>query len=124
MLINELSKKTGVSIHTLRYYENLGLIQGVSDEKVTTNNYKNYDEIQVERVEIIKEAKEVGFTLSEIKKMLDSWYSGLLTPREQVKMFEAKVNDIEIKIRHLKQVKKRLEKMIREVEKGVNCQPK
>ncbi|SEM45890.1 MerR HTH family regulatory protein [Chryseobacterium taichungense] len=41
MLINELSKKTGVTIHIMRYYENLGLI---ADENVKTNNYKNYDE--------------------------------------------------------------------------------
>ena len=43
MLINELSKRTGVSVHTIRYYENLGLIQGVTDINVKTNNYKNYD---------------------------------------------------------------------------------
>ena len=77
MLINELSKQSGVSIHTLRYYENLGLIQGEADETVSSNNYKHYDESLIERLETIKEAKEAGFALSEIKKMLDSWYGGI-----------------------------------------------
>ncbi len=41
MFINELSKRTGVAIPTLRYYENFGLFKGVTDETVTTNNYKD-----------------------------------------------------------------------------------
>ena len=48
MLINELSKRTAVSIPTLRYYENYGLFKGVSNEKVKTNNYKDFVESIVE----------------------------------------------------------------------------
>src|SRR5690606_36276029 len=77
MLISELSKRTGVSIHTLRYYENYGLIAGRTDETVKSNNYKQYDESLVEKIEIIKGAKEAGFTLSEIRELLDSWYPRL-----------------------------------------------
>ena len=50
MLINELSKRTGVSIPTLRYYENYGLFKGVSDENIKTNNYKDYDESIFEKI--------------------------------------------------------------------------
>lgn len=116
MLINELSKKTGVSVHTLRYYESLGLIQGESDESVTTNNYKNYDENAVERIGIIKDAKEVGFTLSQIKKMLEDWYSGHLPKEEQLKLFASKIDEIEEKIQQLKQVKKRLKTIYHQIE--------
>lgn len=121
MLINELSKKTGVTIHTLRYYENLGLIQGLSDENVKTNNYKYYDESVIERLEIIAEAKEVGYTLSEIKKILDSWFGGTLNAEELQKLFSSKIIEIDAKIKQLKQVKKRLEKMMIEVENGSEC---
>jgi len=121
MLINELSKRTGVTIHTLRYYENLGLIKGVSDENVKTNNYKDYNEDVVERLEIIAEAKEVGYTLAEIRKILDGWYGGTLNAEELKRLFSAKIMEIETKIRQLKQIKKRLEGMMAEVEKGLNC---
>ena len=121
MLINELSKKTGVTIHTLRYYENLGLIQGVSDENVKSNNYKNYDESVIERLEIIAEAKEVGFTLAEIKKMLESWFGGTLKEKEIHKLFSEKISEIETKIKQLKQMKKRLEKVLKDVENGLDC---
>ena len=118
MLINELSKQTGVSIHTIRYYENLGLIQGSPDENVKTNNYKNYDDSVVERLEIIIDAKEVGFTLAEIKKLLESWYGNTTSRSEQIKLFTTKLEEIDAKIKQLKQVKKRLEKVKKELEAG------
>jgi len=118
MFINELSKRTGVTIHTIRYYENLGLIQGTVDENIKTNNYKNYDEIVIERLEIIMEAKEVGFTLAEIRNLLESWYGNNSSRKEQVKMFASKIAEIENKIQLLKQVKKRLKKVVKELESG------
>lgn len=120
MLINELSKRSGVSIHTLRYYENLGLIQGVTDETVRSNNYKNYDENLLERLELIKEAKEVGFPLSEIKKMLDGWYGGTLSIEDQLKIVDAKIREVDAKISQLKQAKKRLVEVKKDIENG-NC---
>jgi Predicted transcriptional regulators len=108
MLINELSKKTGVTIHTIRYYENLGLITGTTDESVKTNKYKNYDDTHVERLEIIKEAQEAGLTLAEIKVMMEKWYSGNFGAEEQVEFFESKIEVIENKIAQLQQMKSRL----------------
>ena len=118
MLINELSKKTGVSIHTIRYYENLGLIQGMPDENVKTNNYKNYGEDAEERLGIIIEAKEVGFTLAEIRKLLDSWYGNSGTRTEQIEMFKLKIQEIEAKICQFTQIKNRLEAVCKELENG------
>jgi len=118
MLINELSKKTGVSIHTIRFYEIKGLIQGVTNESVKTNNYKNYDDSHVEKISVIKEAQEVGFTLSEIKILLDKWYSGTFPKEEQLKFFDTKINEVDIKIRQLKQIRRRLEDVRKDIEKG------
>jgi len=118
MLINELSKRTGLSIHTLRYYENYGLFSGVTDEKVKTNNYKQYDENLVEKIELIKEAKEIGFTLSEIKKLLDSWHSKKLSVEKKVEILELKIKEIDGKIRQLKQVRKFLVDGINDVKNG------
>ena len=116
MLINELSKKTGVSIHTIRYYENLGLIQGVSDENVKSNNYKNYDNKVVERLEIILEAKEVGFTLAEIRTLLTGWFEKKNAKSETAELFKTKIQEIDKRIKQFKQIKKRLEKVVKELD--------
>lgn len=118
MLINELSKRTGVAIPTLRYYENYGLFKGVSDEKVKTNNYKDYDEGIVEKIEMIKGAKEAGFTLSEIKKLLESWYNQSLSLDKKVEVVNNKINEIDSKIRQLKEVRKLLLECILDIENG------
>lgn len=118
MLINELSKQTGVSIPTLRYYENYGLFKGVANEKVTTNNYKNYDESILEKVEMIKGAKEAGFSLSEIKKLIDSWYNKRLSVKKKVEIVNNKINEIDSKIDQLKKVRRLLSECILDIEKG------
>jgi len=111
MLINELSKKTGLSIHTIRYYENLGMIEGLSNEKVKSNNYKHYNDNVVERLEIIIEAKEVGFTLAEIKKILTAWFESIDSKPETLELFQAKIKEIDDKLKYFKQTKKLLEKV-------------
>ncbi len=122
MLIHELSKKTGISIHTIRFYENKGLIQGATDKTKTSNNYKHYDELVIEKLDIILEAKEVGFTLTEIKKLLESWYGGGNNSRaEQISMFKSKIEEIDKKTKQLKQIKKRLEIVVEGLEKNKSC---
>ncbi len=118
MLINELSKRTGLSIHTLRYYENFGLFKGMNDEKVKTNNYKHYDESLLEKIELIREAKEIGFSLSEIKTLLDSWYSKKLSVEKKVKILELKIKEIDVKISQLQQVRKFIIGGIEDVRNG------
>lgn len=119
MLINELSKRTGVSIHTLRFYENLGLIQGKSNPDVKTNNYKDYDEKLVKRVESIMKIKEVGFTLSEIKTILYSYDNDNLTNEERANIFLAKIKEVDEKIHQLNQAKQSLLKMKKDIEDGL-----
>ncbi len=118
MLINELSKRSGVTVHTLRYYENIGLIQGKVNEAVKSNNYKDYDEQLLERIEMIKEAKEAGFTLAEIRHLLDRLYSGNFPETEQLQLVDAKIREVEAKITQLRQVKELLEQIKQDIRNG------
>jgi MerR family copper efflux transcriptional regulator len=119
MLINELSKRTGVSIHTLRYYENLGLIKGKTDENVKSNNYKQYDEILVEKVNWIIEAKKVDLTLAEINTLLEDWFTNKLTVNNKIELVEKKIREVDAKIKQLKDVKRFLLEAISDVENGL-----
>lgn len=120
MLINELSKRTSVSIPTLRYYENYGLIKGLSDEKVKSNNYKHYDENIIEKIEMIKGAKAAGFTLSEIKDLLDSWFSNELSVNLKIEVVNNKISEIDQKILQLQNVRELLSECIIDIKNG-NC---
>ncbi|WP_017257692.1 MerR family transcriptional regulator [Pedobacter arcticus] len=118
MLIKEFSKRTGLSIHTLRFYENYGLFKGFSDETIKSNNYKHYDESLLQKIEIIKGAKEAGFTLSEIKKLLDNWFNKRISIKSKVEIVSDKINQIEDRIIQLKQVKNILIEAINDIRNG------
>ena len=98
LLINQLSKKTDVPVHTIRYYERFGLFEGKKDAAVKSNNYAWYDDNVVEKLELIKEAKEVGFTLSEIKELLDAWHGNQLSVEQKKQVLLNKIKEIDGKI--------------------------
>lgn len=115
-LINQLSKETGTPIPTIRYYEKYGLFKGKRDATVKSNKYAYYDHEVVEKLELIKEAKEIGFTLSEIKILVDAWHSKRLSVDRKKEILQSKIAEIDEKIRHLKQVKKMIAEYMVDVE--------
>jgi DNA-binding transcriptional MerR regulator len=68
MLIGELSKRTGVSRDTIRYYEKLELL--VAENRNSENDYKIYGEAAFDRLRHVQRLKEVGFTLREVHHLL------------------------------------------------------
>lgn len=106
MLINELSKRTGITTHTIRFYEKSGLIKGKRDENVKTNNYFHYDEETIEKLELIADAKAIGFTINEIEKLIDAWYNNRLSKVEKLVFLDEKLLSIEQKINDLIEMKK------------------
>ena len=106
MLINELSKKTGVTSHTIRFYEKAGLLKGKRDEAVSSNNYFHYDEETVEKLQFIRDAKSVGFTINEIGQMIDAWYSKKFSKKKKLDLLEEKLLSLEQKIKEIKEMKK------------------
>ncbi|HRI01447.1 MAG TPA: MerR family transcriptional regulator [Saprospiraceae bacterium] len=109
MLINELSKRTGISAHTIRFYEKSGLLKGKLDENVKTNKYSHYDEESVERLELVRDAKSIGFTIREISQLMDAWYNNKMTVDEKLKVLDDKLVSITDKIKQLKEMKKMID---------------
>ena len=108
MLINELSKKTGLSTHTIRFYEKSGLIEGKQNEAVKSNNYFHYDEVTVEKLEFISDAKSVGFTIREIGQMIDTWYNQKYTKEQKLEILDDKLISLEQKMKEIKEMKKQI----------------
>jgi len=116
MLINELSKNTGVSAHTIRFYEKCGLIEGKRDEAVKTNNYYHYDDETKEKLEFISDAKSVGFTIKEIGQIIDAWYTRKYTKKQKLEILETKLVSLEHKMKEIKDMKKQLLQFKEDVE--------
>lgn len=68
MLIGEVTRRTGVSRDTIRYYERLGLVQLASRGR-RGNNYKEYAEDTADRLTSIAQLKAPGCTLADIKEL-------------------------------------------------------
>lgn len=108
MLINELSKKTGVSAHTIRFYEKSGLIEGKQDESVKSNNYLHYDDVTIEKLEFISDAKSVGFTIKEIGQIIDAWYNEKYSKKQKLEILDDKLISLDQKMKEINAMKKQL----------------
>lgn len=104
MLIGELSKKTELSKDTVRFYEKMGLIVA-SDRRAGTRVYKEYSPETVDRLRMIAQGKRLGFTLSEIKQLLDEWGGGAMSKQDQIKIIERKIVEIIEKTQQLDAIK-------------------
>lgn len=65
--ISQLAERTGLSAHTLRFYEKNGLIRA-SDRSEA--GYRYYTDADVRRAEFVKTARNIGFSLEDIGQLL------------------------------------------------------
>lgn len=107
MLIGELAQKTNVSRHTIRFYEKLGLIE-VPRKSRRDNNYKEYPDDVVKRIDAIQKIKAQGFTLKEAKGIIHLISTGTLDPVRGRQYILQKVNKVEKQIEQLQRVKRSL----------------
>lgn len=104
MLIGELAKKSGFTRDTIRFYEKNGLIELEKDSRFE-NNYKDYSDHVLRRLEVIRKIKDMGFTLVEIKAIIDLYETGTLDQERGRKYLERKIQKINQKIEELHQIK-------------------
>jgi MerR family transcriptional regulator, copper efflux regulator len=115
LLINQLSKKTGIPVPTIRYYESFGLISGTKKEDVKSNNYTYYDEDIVYKLCLINDGKSVGFTLAELKKLIDAWSNKQISKEGKIAILNEKMVVLDEKINQLQAMKERIEFFKKEV---------
>lgn len=66
--IGSLSKKTGVKVPTIRYYEQIGLIDPVVR---TEGNQRRYSNTELDRICFIRHARDLGFSIEAIRKLIE-----------------------------------------------------
>ncbi len=81
--IQDVSNKTGLSTHTLRYYEKEGLISGVERSQ---GGFRQYSEEDLERLGLIRCLKNTGMSIQEIARFVKLTHEGDHTLEERVEL--------------------------------------
>lgn len=108
LTIGEVAKRTGIGVETVRFYEREGLLE---EPERRPSGYRQFDERIVTRLRFIRRAKELGFTLKEIKELLSLKLDPSTTCTDVKSRAEVKIENIEERIRTLQRMKHALAKL-------------
>ena len=105
----KLARQSGVNIATIRFYEKLELLP---EPPRTNAGYRMFSPESVNRIRFIKHAQDLGFSLKEIKELLDLRVTPDATATDVRMRASGKIADIDNKIQHLCAMKKSLESLV------------
>lgn len=109
MKIGALAEQSGLTTHTLRYYEKQGLIQASGR---SASNYRVYNQEGLDTARFIKRSREMGFSLEEVDVFLSIRADKPAHICAEAKMLaENKITEVKEKIEELKQVVVALHKL-------------
>jgi MerR family transcriptional regulator, mercuric resistance operon regulatory protein len=95
---SELARRTGCNLETIRYYEGVGLMP---DPPRSPAGHRRYGQAHVERLTFIMRARELGFTMEEIRGLLSMVDRGSHTCADVEKMGRYHLDVVRAKIRDL-----------------------
>jgi DNA-binding transcriptional MerR regulator len=108
-LIGAVAKESGVPIKTIRYYEELGLLQASGR---TEGGYRIFEIDVFRRLKFIKRAQNLGLTLAEIKEFLNVHDEGELPCQHIKTKLQDKLTAIDEQIQQLLMLKQDLEGLL------------
>lgn len=114
-LTGQIAKMAGVNVETLRFYEKKGLIP---EPMRTDAGYRQYPEETIYRIQFIKNAQKLGFTLKEIREFL----SITLATKNQCQQVRGEIDhklmEVHEKIEKLQEISNALKNLRRKCDKG------
>lgn len=103
--IGEVSKRSGVGIETLRFYERLGVLGRPSR---TESGYRLYDDATLERLDFIKRAQVLGFSLAEIAQIIAHKHAGQSPCAEVREIVRARLRELDQRMKEMQRYRKEL----------------
>lgn len=108
LLIGAMAERTRVNIETIRYYERVGLLPHPAR---TEGRRRTYDERDVRRLDFIRRGRELGFSLADVRTLLELADRGAVACAETKDMTVRHLADVRGKIKSLKRLERALKKM-------------
>lgn len=109
LMIGELSRRTGVHIETIRYYEKINMLPAPPR---TAGGRRIYGPVETRTLAFIRRARELGFTLEEIRALLNLGEPGKASCSEVCAIATRHLEDIRSKIADLKKLERLLSRTI------------
>ncbi|QRG68308.1 MerR family transcriptional regulator [Brevibacillus choshinensis] len=98
--IQEAAKITGLTVHTLRYYEKIGLLDGVARNE---QGYRQYAKSDLDWVDFLMRLRETGMPIAEMKRFSDLRSKGISTVPARREMLESHQVQIELQLKSLEE---------------------
>jgi len=102
MTIGQVAKLADVGVETIRFYEREGLL---NKPKRRQSGYRVFTPGVVGRIRFIKKAKQLGFSLREIRDLLSLRVDGRATPADLKRRVDAKISEIDDRLNDLKRMR-------------------
>ena len=112
--IGDVSKRSGVGIEALRFYEKSGLLDKPSR---TYSGYRVYGEDVLERLAFIKQAQALGFSLEEIRRIVEDARKGQSPCEEVREIVRRRMEELDERLRELQRHRKELKATLEEWDK-------
>jgi MerR family copper efflux transcriptional regulator len=104
MKISELAAKTGVPVPTIRFYEQVGLLD-TRHVRRRENNYRDYSEDALQRLLDLREVQAAaGFTLAELKELAQVYDTGEFITQKETTFLQQKIEALNQKMAELERV--------------------
>ena len=104
----QVARRTGIGVETVRYYEQRGLLDNPTR---TRSGYRQYDEDAVRRLRFIRRAKQLGFSLSEVRELISLRLDPGTECADVQRRAEEKLREIADKVRDLRRMQAGLEEL-------------
>lgn len=112
--IGELSRRTGCNIETVRYYERIGIIPAPPRR----GRYRSYGAEDVARLGFVRRARELGFTLDEVRALLGLAAGGGASCAEVRDLAASHLEDVRGRIADLRRMERVLTASVRACDAG------
>ena len=112
--IGDVSKRSGIGVEALRFYEKSGLLDRPSR---TFSGYRVYGEEVLERLAFIKRAQTLGFSLEEIRQIVDDARKGQSPCDEVREIVRRRMEELDERLRELRRYRQELKSTLEEWDK-------